>query len=307
MISILERMRQWTIVQLVAAVVFLWIGLILRELVLLAIRSAVQLGELPSIWLSPKGALAYGWAGAAYSVLAALVTIALGYLAYWTYVRLFERRRPLELAVDGAAKECGAGTLIGIAFIGLVAGLLWLLGALVASRGQSEWMMLVAPAAAAATAAFMEEVAIRGIFFRIIERSLGTWLALGLSAGVFGLLHASNPGASLQSTAAIALSAGVVLGSAFIATRRLWLPIGLHFGGNLAQGALLGLPVSGKPSAGLLSSEIEGSVLLTGGEFGLEASILVPILSLFVSIALLRYGATRGRIQAPRWSATDRE
>ncbi len=298
---VVQRMRQWLVVQLFAAVFFLFIALILRDIFLAITRSVFQLSDLPGIWLGPKGSLSYGGGGAAYSVWAALVTITLGYFAYWAYVRLFERRTPVELAGTKAAKECGAGVFIGIAFIGLIAILLWLLNAFEVSKGDAEWLLLVAPLASAVTAAFMEEIAIRGIFFRILESRLGTWLALGLSSVFFGVIHASNPGASICSCAAIALSAGLVLGAAFIATRRLWLPIGLHFGGNLAQGTLLGLPVSGQPTPGLLSSRLQGSKFLTGGEFGLEASVFVPVLGLVLGVALLRYATKRDRVQPPLW------
>lgn len=302
----MERMRQWSVVQLFAAIIFLFVGLILREIFLAITRIVFRLSDLPTIWFSPKGSLSYGWSGAVYSVWAALVTITLGYLAYWAYVRLFERRTPAELAGTGAAKECGAGVFSGIAFVGFVAFLLWLFNAFEVSKGHSGWLLLVAPTASAATAAFMEELAIRGIFFRILERTLGTWLALGLSAVVFGVIHASNPGASIWSSAAIALSGGIVMGAAFIATRRLWLPIGFHFGGNLTQGTLLGLPVSGQPVPGLLSSQTQGSEFLTGGAFGLEASVFVPAASLILGIALLRYAAKKGRVQPSLWSASRR-
>lgn len=298
-------MRRWAVVQFFAAVVFLFIALILREIFLGLTRMVFRPPNLPSIWFAPRGSLSYGWSGALYSVWAALVMITLGYLAYSAYVRLFERRVLIELARTGAAKECGSGVFIGVAFIGFVVILLWLFGALEASKGHAGWLLLVAPTVSAATAAFMEELAIRGIFFRILESRLGTWLALGLSAAVFGVMHASNPGASIWSTAAIA-SAGIVLGAAFIATRRLWLAIGFHFGGNLAQGPLFGLPVSGHTTPGLLSSQLQGPAFLTGGAFGLEASVFVPVVSLVVGIALLRYAARKGRIQPPLWFTSGR-
>ena len=74
-------MRRWTVVRLIAASVFLYAALILREILLLVTRIVFRRPELPTIWLGPKGSASYGWPGAAYGVWAALVTIALGYLA----------------------------------------------------------------------------------------------------------------------------------------------------------------------------------------------------------------------------------
>jgi membrane protease YdiL (CAAX protease family) len=296
-----ERMQRWAVVQIVAGVMFLVLALILREIILGITRTTFGHHELPTIWFSPKGWISYGWSGVVYGVWAAFVMIALGYAAYRSYVRLFERRVPVEIEREGAARELGIGVAIGVAFVGIITVLLWLLGDFEASPGPSAWLPLAA-AASAATAAFMEELAARGIIFRIVESRLGSWLALGLSAAVFGVMHATNPGATLWSTAAVALSAGVVLGAAFIATRRLWLAVGIHFGVNLTQGAILGLPVSGQPTFGVLSSHLRGSAFLTGGDFGMEASVLIPILSLVVSAALLVYASYKGRIQPSIWS-----
>lgn len=108
-------------VQLVAASVYLFVALILREILLGVTRIVFRLPELPAIWLGPKGSVSYGWSGAVYSVWAALVTITFGCLAYWSYVRLFERRVPIELEREGAAKELGSGLFIGVALVGIVA------------------------------------------------------------------------------------------------------------------------------------------------------------------------------------------
>ena len=70
------------------------------------------------------------------------------------------------------------------------------------------------------------------------------------------------------SAIAIMLEAGVLLGSAYFLTRRLWLPIGLHIGWNFTQGGVFGIAVSGHPSSGLLQAVLSGPTWLSGGAFG---------------------------------------
>jgi hypothetical protein len=52
------------------------------------------------------------------------------------------------------------------------------------------------------------------------------------------------------------------------------MPLGIHFAANLTQGTVLGFGVSGNNGAGLLRPVFgEGPDWLTGGAFGLEASV----------------------------------
>lgn len=110
------------------------------------------------------------------------------------------------------------------------------------------------------------------------------WIPLLLSAVVFGLVHATNPGASPISVFGNALG-GLIYGMAFLGARNIWFPFGLHLGWNFTQ-TLLGLPVSGKNFPGLFTVTPTGSDLVTGGAFGPEAGI-IGIVSRFLVIALL--------------------
>jgi hypothetical protein len=116
-----------------------------------------------------------------------------------------------------------------------------------------------------------------------------------MSAALFGLLHAGAAGASIFSTVAIALEAGILLAAAFMITRRLWLPIGLHAAWNFTEGTVFGASVSGGDVRGVLSSRFEGSDLLTGGAFGPEASLVAVIVCLIASAAMVAIARTRSR------------
>jgi hypothetical protein len=67
---------------------------------------------------------------------------------------------------------------------------------------------------------------------------------------------------------------GVVLAIAYLRTRALWLPWGLHFGWNASLGLLFGLPVSGLRMFNVVDrTSVSGSRWLTGGSYGPEASV----------------------------------
>lgn len=289
------RLKRLLVVQLVLAMLFLVIALVVREVVLALTRAVTRISNPPPVWFGPKGAAFVGSSGAMYALWAAAVTVVLGYLGYRMYVRLIEARPLQELALGAAVTEFATGTGIGFAIVAVVLAALVVFG--YASVGvANEWWWALAASATAVTAAFMEELFFRGVLFRLVEQRVGSWLSIALSALVFGYAHARNPAAAAWSVAAIGLSAGVVLPLAFMATRRLWLPIGVHFGVNVTQGAIFGVPVSGHPTRGVFAADVHGPPLLTGGSFGLEASVLVLVVAVIVAAALIRCAAARKQI-----------
>lgn len=146
-----------------------------------------------------------------------------------------------------------------------------------------------------------EEVFFRGIMFRLLEQWLGTWIALALTAAQFGFAHRHNPGATWASTVGITLEAGVLLAAAFVVTRNLWAPIGLHWAWNLFEGPLFGAPVSGMELPHLLNPVIAGPALWTGGPFGPEAGLACMMVGGAGGILLMGVAVKRGRILTPRW------
>jgi hypothetical protein len=151
----------------------------------------------------------------------------------------------------------------------------------------------VAPATFAdiAANAAVEELVFRSLLLSGLVVILGKlswganrWVPLLISAVVFGLVHATNPGASPNSVVGNALG-GLIYGMAFLGARNIWFPFGLHLGWNFAQ-SLLGLPVSGHSFPGLYTTTTTGSDLVTGGAFGPEAGV-IGIVSRFVVIAVL--------------------
>jgi uncharacterized protein len=234
-------------------------------------------------------------------LLVALLVVAVTLATYDGYVSLIERRSVVELAARRAPSEAAAGLLCGALLFAAV--ILVLVGAGVVRLSTGEGLAVLPYAlAAAAVAAVWEEALLRGVLFRIVEESLGSWIALTFSAAIFGGLHAFNKGATLTSSVAIALEAGVLLGAVYMYTRRLWMPIGLHAGWNFTEGGIFGASVSGGHAEGMLSSRFRvGPDLLTGGQFGPEASVVAVVVCLGVGVVFLVLAIKRQRILPPRW------
>ncbi|HEX4741734.1 MAG TPA: type II CAAX endopeptidase family protein [Caulobacteraceae bacterium] len=207
-------------------------------------------------------------------------------------VRLVERRRADEVSAAGAVRWSLGGLAVGLGMFCLVVGVLMEAG--VARVGgyaglAAAPMMFIASLGAAVS----EEIVFRGALYQAVERLAGRGAALFVSAVVFGLLHAFNPGATVTSTLAIAVEAGLLLGLAFAYARSLWFPIGIHLGWNFCEGGVFGAAVSGGAARGVFPIALHGPTLVTGGAFGPEASLVAMVVSLAVS-GLLAFALTRG-------------
>jgi len=301
--SLGRRILDLWAVRLVIVVVALLLAVLLRDILTGILAGALQLGSAePELWLGrPRSPTTMTAAGAIYALAAFALTVALGYGAFAWCVRRLERRAPTEIALAGAPRAVGLGTLVGIGIV-LVAGVVIGLAGGLSIAPSGEPLFAVAALATAATAACMEELLVRGVVLRTLEHWVGTWLALAVTAAVFGALHLTNPGATWISALTIALTGGLILGLAYVATRRLWLAVGLHFGVNAAQGALLGLPVSGGSTRGLFVTNVTGSDVLTGGRFGVESSLTVLVVGLGVSFLLARRVQRSGQVLPPLWA-----
>ncbi len=155
----------------------------------------------------------------------------------------------------------------------------------VLARDWATWIMVPA----------IEELVFRsallGGLLIVFKRS--PWIAIVLSAVVFGGAHALNAHATVLTVLGTSIH-GVVYGAAFALTSRVWLPIGLHFGWNYAQGPLLGFPLSGGlvKQGSFVHLARSGSTILTGGSYGPEGGLVSfagdAILVLLVAIYLMR-------------------
>jgi uncharacterized protein len=218
-------------------------------------------------------------------LVSSLLPFGMVFLVTWGMTRLVNHK---PLAAVGlwlhprAARECGIGALLGFLMMTGIFVIEIGLGVLhVSWRG-----LTVAEVTGAvgisffffALSAMFEELLFRGYLFQTLMQWVTFLPALLIMSVLFGLAHSRNPHATVLSTVNVLL-AGVMLSFAYLKTRSLWLPFGLHLSWNFAQTTLYAFPTSGFAFADrrLFLSGQSGPEWLTGGEFGPEGGVLATI------------------------------
>lgn len=186
------------------------------------------------------------------------------------------------------------GTAAGMAMMGLIAILMWVFSA--ATFGinpQFQATDLALGAYLLLLAAALEELLYRGFIFQRLLDGLGVWPTQLLFAAIFAAGHWDNPG--LEGSAKVVAMLDLVLASllfglAYLKTRSLALPLGLHFGWNWVQGYLLGFQVSGYEHNGWLLPQLQAQPdWLTGGKFGAEATVFALVVDCLALWLLWRW------------------
>ena len=225
------------------------------------------------------------------SVLHIFMNIAAGaaiLIVYVLWVKLLEKRMASELSMGNFVRNMGAGLLTGFGFFCVITLLLAVPGFYRAVEFSLDPVTLITDFTFFFMVAVGEEIIFRGIFFRMIDERFNTWVALLVSALVFGFVHIINPGATVWSSTAIAIEAGIMLALAYKYSGSLWMPIGIHWAWNFTQGNIFGFAVSGGDAGNsLVTASVNGPDIFTGGAFGPEASILAASVSLLISLYFL--------------------
>lgn len=224
-------------------------------------------------------------------------------LATWACMRLRRQRlSSVGFQLDRRwMTEFAGGTLMGVAAIVLAATMIWVAGGVrfeldparsIGALGYGLYVFFFA--------ALLEEILFRGFVFQRLLDGIGVWGAQLSLAVLFAAAHWGNPGMEgatrLWASIDIGLAA-VLLGLAYVRTRSLALPVGLHLGWNWAQGYVLGFGVSGFDHSGWLRPVFNGQpAWLSGGEFGPEASVFGVLTDLIMIGLLWQWrGTAKGR------------
>ena len=176
---------------------------------------------------------------------------------------------------EGWLRDFLVGSAIGIASLILAVGIATLFGGFRFSfSGLSVSILrtLVSTGFLFIVAALAEEAMFRGYPLQTLSRAHLAWVGVLLTSVPFGIVHLWNPNVVPGVTFANTILAGVWLAIAYLRTRSLWFPLGIHWAWNWALGSLCGIPVSGMRFGNhtLLHASDLGPAWLTGGSYGIE-------------------------------------
>lgn len=231
---------------------------------------------------------------------AAVIIVGMTMGLYWLYVKSVERRPVREVGLRTAGHELMGGIALGVFLVALTT-IPIVLGGFYALRSMNPAIFLVHGVFVFAMLAFFEELIFRCILFRLGEELLGTWMSLVFVACVFGAAHLQHEKATLLSALAIAIQ-DLVLTGAFVLTRKIWMSWGIHWGWNLAQDGVLGMPNSSlNQLPSWLHPVVSGPDWLTGGEFGIELSVVGIALNVAAGIVLMKMAVGRHLVEKAPW------
>ncbi|OAS15211.1 CPBP family intramembrane glutamic endopeptidase [Paenibacillus oryzisoli] len=216
---------------------------------------------------------------------------------------IFERKKGWKLGFHwtGFGKRLGEGFLWGLVLISLSCLGIWLFGGI--DFVQLDWSLSKGYAIGGSLLLFVgvainEELFARGYLQGLVKNRYGSKIALGVSTIVFALLHSFNPGMWTLALPFInILLAGLLMGLCREFTGSLWMPVGLHLAWNFMQGCIFGFDVSGIPMSSLLATETKGSIIVSGGAFGAEGSIITSVMLVLGIIMLYNYYQTGSRFR----------
>lgn len=182
----------------------------------------------------------------------------------------------------GAPRELGLGCLLGFLMMAGVFAVEYPLGyASLGWRGLSlsrSLLVLLSSGIYFVIGGVFEELLFRGYLFQTLMQAVTFLPAVVVMAVLFVFAHVWNPHVTLLGLVNVALAA-VWLSFAYLKTRSLWLPIGLHCSWNFTQTVIFSFPTSGIESDGhsLASLVQSGPEAITGGAFGPEGGVLATL------------------------------
>lgn len=256
---------------------------------LIAIPAALLVAGVPADQLEdhPIAALA-GLLTGNYLWLMILVELAISVISVVIFRVFIDRRRPVGSwwSPEGFTGEAVTGLFMGPTLLGIVSLLLLLSGHLAWTDIVWDPSSLFVSFGLMALIAFSEELVFRGyVLGNLLESLPNKWVALVISAILFAGFHFPNP--SIYALAFVNLFlAGLLLGINYIYTKNLWFSFFFHLSWNFFQGPLLGFHVSGLTQPSLLQADTKGDLLITGGDFGLEGSILTTVVAVIALLIL---------------------
>jgi len=235
------------------------------------------------------------------NIIVAVLESGIALLAYIFLFKPYEKRKISELSLSAFWKNVLIGFVAGFILQSLFILVIYLAGDYSISH-VNPLSFLLPSFATAFTAGFVAEILILGVIFRLIEEELGTIIALVILTLIFAVMHMNAKGANFLSVSSTAIQSGLLLSAAYVFSRSLWLPIFFHFAWDFAEPGVFGAINPGiSIDQSLLTSKIDGPLILTGGQLGPQNSIQSLLLCTIVSLIFLWLAKQKNNFIKPSW------
>ncbi len=221
----------------------------------------------------------------------------------WIWVRFFEERSFITLGFNlkGALKKYLKGFFVGILMLVIVIGLMSVIGTVRILDNPEPFginglgivlLLLLGYIVQGAS----EEIIARGWQFQVIGARYKPWLGAVISSVIFALLHGLNAGINLLALINLALFAFLLI-FMILHDKSIWAACGWHTAWNWTMENVFGLKVSGTEGiVSVFKFRTEGPSIITGGDFGPEASILTSIVLIGGMIYILVVSKNKSKI-----------
>ena len=264
-----------------------------RMMIYLVVSVLVFIPFIPVLKILPLDASTTGFESSANLVFVLFLNISF-IVAGWITLRWIDHRPLALLGMNfwpSSAREFVIGVGIGVANFGLVLATLALIGEVSirwSGIAADDFHVFGLHFAVYLLFAMIEEVINRGYLFQTLCEGIGKVKAAVIISLIFSLVHIFNPDFSILAGVFLFIH-GLLYAVAYLKTRSLWTPIGLHMVWNFTQGPVAGMSVSGTSvNNSLFLTDVGGPELLSGGSFGIEGGLTAIIISAIVLLVILK-------------------
>ena len=209
------------------------------------------------------------------------------FLVLWIFRKYVDKKSIVSLGIEFPEfkSDLNYGLLWGAVLIAVGFLILYAAGFITVTAVQFPILNLISFFVIFIVVSLNEEIMFRGYVLNNMMTSMNKYIALIISSIIFMAVHLMNANLSILGTVNLFL-AGLVLGMYYIYMKNLWFSIGMHLTWNFFQGPIFGFEVSGYETHSVIIQNIQGSEIITGGEFGFEGSIIATVLIISIIIFL---------------------